>query len=107
MKGAVRRGWERTKDAVTPDSMQRGSAYDANYYRNDWQTNYASLGGTYDDYEPAYRYGHSLRDDTRYAGRDWDAVEADARRDWETRYPGNTWDRMKGAVRRGWDRMTQ
>ncbi|WP_298236174.1 YsnF/AvaK domain-containing protein [uncultured Azohydromonas sp.] len=107
MKGAVRRGWERTKDAMTPDSMQRGSAYDDDYYRRDWQTNYASLGGTYDDYEPAYRYGHTLRSDARYAGRDWDAVEADARRDWETRYPGGTWERMKGAVRRGWDRMTQ
>jgi hypothetical protein len=104
MKAAVRRGWERTKDAVTPDSMQRSSAYDDDYYRRDWQSSYASLGGTYDDYAPAYRYGYSLRDDARYANRDWDAIEADARRDWETRYPGSAWERMKGAVRRGWER---
>ncbi|WP_235970973.1 YsnF/AvaK domain-containing protein [Azohydromonas caseinilytica] len=106
MKAAVRRGWERTKDAVTPDSMQYGSAYDDDYYRRDWQTNYGTLGGRYEDYEPAYRYGHTLRSDARYTGRDWDAIEPDVRRDWETRYPGSTWERMKGAVRRGWDRMT-
>jgi len=82
-------------------------AFDSDYYRNDWQTNYASQGGTYDDYEPAYRYGHTLRSDARYSGRDWDAVEPDLRRDWESRNPGGTWERMKGAVRRGWDRMTQ
>jgi uncharacterized protein (TIGR02271 family) len=104
MKAAVRRGWERTKDALTPDSMQRSSAYDDDYYRRDWQSNYASLGGTYEDYEPAYRYGSSLRNDARYANRDWGAIEADARRDWETRYPGSAWERMKGAVRRGWER---
>jgi uncharacterized protein (TIGR02271 family) len=106
MKAAVRRGWERTKDAVTPDSLQYGSAYDDDYYRRDWQTNYSTLGGRYEDYEPAYRYGYSLRDDPRYAGRDWSAIEADARRDWDTRYPGGTWERMKAAVRRGWDRVT-
>jgi uncharacterized protein (TIGR02271 family) len=82
------------------------SAFDSDYYRNDWKTNYASQGGTYEDYEPAYRYGHSLRDDTRYAGRDWNDIEPDIRRDYETRYPGGTWDRMKSAVRRGWDRVT-
>jgi uncharacterized protein (TIGR02271 family) len=106
MKAAVRRGWERTKDAVTPDSLQRGSAWDDDFYRRDWQTNYATQGGRYEDYEPAYRYGYSLRDDPRYANRDWSAIEPDVRRDYETRYPGGTWERMKAAVRRGWDRMT-
>lgn len=108
MKSAVRRGWERTKDAVTPDSTapRQLSAFDDGYYRRDWQTNYSSLGGRYEDYEPAYRYGYGLRDDPRYANRDWSAIEPDIRRDYETRYPGGTWERMKAAVRRGWDRVT-
>jgi hypothetical protein len=80
-------------------------AFDTDYYRNDFNTNLASLGGRYEDYEPAYRYSHSLRTDPRYTDRDWDAIEADARRDWDTRYPGGTWDRMKAAVRRGWERV--
>lgn len=84
----------------------RARAFDSDYYRNDFDSNYASLGGRYEDYEPAYRYGHALRDDPRYADRDWSAIEADARRDWDTRYPGGTWERMKAAVRRGWDRVT-
>jgi len=82
---------------------------DDTYYRNDWQTNYASLGGTYDDYAPAYRYGYQMRNDPRYQGRDWDAVESDLRSDWDTRYGSSgasTWERMKAAVRSGWNRMT-
>jgi len=82
---------------------------DDTYYRNDWQTNYASQGGTYDDYAPAYRYGYEMRRDPRYQGRDWDAVESDLRSDWDTRYGSSgvsTWERMKAAVRSGWNRMT-
>jgi uncharacterized protein (TIGR02271 family) len=75
-------------------------------WRSDYDTNYASLGGRYEDYEPAYQYGSTLASDTRYSGRAWNDIEADARRDWETRYPGNSWDRFKAAVRHGWDRMT-
>lgn len=75
-------------------------------WRSDYDTNYSSLGGRYEDYEPAYQYGSTLASDTRYSGRAWNDVEADARRDWETRYPGSSWDRFKAAVRHGWDRMT-
>ncbi|MFS2028414.1 DUF2382 domain-containing protein [Massilia sp. GER05] len=89
----------------------QGSALDDDdtYYRNDWQTNYASLGGTYDDYAPAYRYGNEMRRDARYQGRNWDDVESDLRSDWDTRYGSSgssTWERMKAAVRSGWNRMT-
>ena len=87
----------------------RGAAsfddYDSDY-RTHWQSNYASTGGTYDQYQPAYRYGSSLRNDPRYRDRDWSAVESDARRDWETRNPGSTWERFKAAIRHGWDKVT-
>jgi len=87
----------------------RGDAdYDANAlgYREHWNTNYGTLGGSYDDYDPAYRYGHSLASDERYRGRDWSAVEPDVRRDWEARHPGSSWDRMKDSVRHAWERGT-
>ena len=80
-------------------------AFDADYYRNDFSTRFGAQGGRWEDYEPAYRYGHSLRSDPRYSGRNWDEFETDARRDWETRNPGGTWDRMKAAVRHGWERV--
>lgn len=87
-----------------PGSTATG-AFDADYYRNDFSTRFGAQGGRWEDYEPAYRYGHSLRTDPRYSGRNWDEFETDARRDWETRNPGSTWDRMKAAVRHGWERV--
>lgn len=94
---------------VEVQPLQGTNLDDDTYYRNDWQTKYASLGGTYDDYAPAYRYGYDMRRDPRYQGRDWDAVESDLRSDWDTRYGSSgvsTWEKMKAAVRSGWNRMT-
>jgi hypothetical protein len=100
MKAAVRRGW----DKITPDSDS-----DDSYYRSHWDSNYSSLGGSYDDYDPAYRYGTQMRSDSRYAGRNWDDVESKLRSDWDSRYGSSgssTWEKMKAAVRRGWDKIT-
>jgi uncharacterized protein (TIGR02271 family) len=97
----------RTQVDVQP--LQGAARDDDTYYRNDWQQNYASLGGTYDDYAPAYRYGYDMRRGARYQGRNWDDVESSLRNDWDARYGSagaSTWERMKAAVRSGWDRMT-
>ena len=99
MKAAVRRGW----DKITPDNDS-----DDSYYRTHWTSNYASSGDTYNDYDPAYRYGTQMRSDSRYSGRQWDDVESDLRSDWDTRYSKggvSTWDKMKAAVRHGWDKV--
>ena len=99
VKAAVRHGW----DKVTPDGN------DDSYYRTHWTNNYASSGDTYNDYEPAYRYGSQMHSDARYQGRNWDEVEPGLRSDWDTRYSKNgvsTWDKMKAAVRHGWDKAT-
>ena len=77
-------------------------------FRSHYQTNMASMGGTYGDYEPAYQYGSTLRSDPRYSNRSWDDVEADAHKDWTSRNPagGGTWEKTKQAVRHGWESMT-
>lgn len=75
-------------------------------YRQDFQTRYAAQGGSYDEYAPAYRYGHNLAGDVRYQGRRWEDIEPEARRDWERQYPGSTWERFKLAARHGWERVT-
>jgi uncharacterized protein (TIGR02271 family) len=75
-------------------------------FRQDYRTNYASSGGTYEDYQPAYRSGYELRSDSRYANRDWDAAEPEIRQRWESEHPGSAWERFKAAIRRGWDRAT-
>ena len=75
-------------------------------FRRDWNTRYATTGGSYDDYAPAYRYGSTLGADTRYKGRSWDEVESGARSDWQTKYPGSSWESFKAAVRHGWERVS-
>jgi hypothetical protein len=74
-------------------------------YRSHYSTNLADSGQPYSYYMPAYRFGHTLRSDTRYQGRDWNMIEADAHRDWEVDHPG-TWERVKNAVRHAWEDLT-
>jgi uncharacterized protein (TIGR02271 family) len=93
---------------TTADNMA-ATATSADYdddFRSDWNTRYATMGGSYDDYAPAYRYGSTLGADTRYQGRTWDEIETDARSDWQTRYPGSSWENFKAAIRHGWERVT-
>jgi uncharacterized protein (TIGR02271 family) len=91
------RGAERAVGASDYD------AYDAQF-RSRFQTRYADGDYTYEQYTPVYRYGYSLASDPRYRDRDWSAIEADARRNWEERNP-NTWDEFKDEIRYAWDRV--
>jgi len=77
-------------------------------WRKDWDSNYSSLGGSYDDYAPAYRYGNEMRSSSQYKDRDWNDVESNLRSDWESRNAGgpSTWEKFKAAVRHGWDKIT-
>ena len=79
------------------------TAYDP-VFRQHYVSMVADRSTAYTDYEPAYRYGYELGTNERYRGRDWAALEADARRDWEARHP-NTWERFKDAIRYGWDKV--
>ncbi|MET0962008.1 MAG: hypothetical protein ABWY05_04215 [Noviherbaspirillum sp.] len=93
---------------TTADNMA-ATATSADYddeFRSDWNTRYASTGGSYDDYAPAYRYGSTLGADSRYRDRPWDDIEPAARGDWQSRYPDSTWENFKDAVRYGWERVT-
>jgi hypothetical protein len=85
---------------------QSSSMDDDTYFRSHWNSNYASSGGSYEDYAPAYRYGSSLAGSDRYKGRRWDDIEPEVRSDWELRNPGSAWEKVKNAIRHGWERMT-
>ncbi|MET0856930.1 MAG: YsnF/AvaK domain-containing protein [Telluria sp.] len=87
------------------DVQQLGAQDDDAYYRNHFNSNYATSGGRYEDYAPAYGYGSTMAS-SQYRGRSWDEVEPNLRSDWETRNPGSTWEKIKAAVRHGWDRVT-
>jgi uncharacterized protein (TIGR02271 family) len=72
--------------------------------RRHYDSTFETTDYDYDQYRPAYGYGHDLAGHESYRGRDWDEVEPDARREWEARNPG-TWDEFKDAVRQGWNRV--
>ena len=75
-------------------------------FRQHYQTNFASSGARYEDFQPAYRGGYEMRGDSRFADTDWDTAEPELRRRWESDNPGSAWERVKAAFRRGWDRAT-
>jgi uncharacterized protein (TIGR02271 family) len=76
-------------------------AYDADFRRH-YTTSLASRGQPYERWSPGYRYGYELASDRRYAGREWAAIEPEARRDWEARQQG-TWEEFKDTIRYAWD----
>lgn len=79
------------------------STYD-HQFRNHFDTSMAGSGYTYDQYQPAYRYGYDLARDDRYREYNWDRLEPEARQRWDERNPG-TWDRFKNAVRHAWEEI--
>jgi hypothetical protein len=89
---------------VDVDQIAEFDTYD-DTFRNHYNTTYADSGYRYEQFEPAYRYGHSLAADERFYGRDWAEIEPEARRHWEETNQG-TWEDFKDAVRRGWYEIT-
>ena len=79
---------------------------DEQYYRNHWSATYVATGARFDDYDPAYRYGHSMAGSASYRGQSWEQVEPELRSNWEHTYPQSAWDDFKAAVRHGWERVT-
>lgn len=89
---------------VTPRQQYADfNTYDATF-RNHFTSIMPDSGYTYEQYQPAYRYGYDLATNTRYRDMNWDQVEPDARRYWDERNPG-TWDRIKNAVRYAYDEI--
>ena len=76
------------------------------YWRESYATRpYYDKAASYDDYQPAYRYGWESR--VRHAGRHWVDVENDLSRDWDKSKTTSrlSWDQAKHATRDAWDRI--
>ena len=91
-----------TTTVTRPGTSPRDFATYDPTFREHYTTAFATSGEAYAAYEPAYRYGYELGTNARYHGRDWAAVEAEARRDWDARHP-STWERFQDAIRYGWN----
>ncbi|MCC6070978.1 general stress protein [Massilia sp. GCM10020059] len=99
----VRRGGVRVFSPLGADRPN----LDEDYYVSHWERTYSATGDSFDDYAPAYSYGHEVA--MMYRGRPWEDVEYDVRSGWESRQASageSTWDRFKDAIRHGWNRLT-
>jgi uncharacterized protein (TIGR02271 family) len=74
-------------------------------FRTHFDTTYGKRGKNFTTYQPAYRYGYELANDSRYQGRQWREVEPEVRREWESRNRGSAWEDFKDSVQYGWDRV--
>ncbi len=94
---------------TTPHDRERLRAQDYGYYDTGFRdyfntTPYAS-SATYEDYQPAYRYGYDLASNPQYQGRTWKDIEPEAQRNWETTHQG-AWDKFKDSVEHAWNAVT-
>jgi hypothetical protein len=80
---------------------------DAVYFRSHWEKTFSYTGNTYQEYDPAYRYGESMAGNPGYKDKPWEHAEPELRSDWESRNPQSSWEKFKEAVREGWDRVTK
>jgi uncharacterized protein (TIGR02284 family) len=96
--GDVRNGAVPKAEAVT--------AHDA-YWRSQYQARpYVEAGSTYDEFEPAYRFGWELA--TRYRGKSFADAEPSLQRDWEAGPHASrmNWVKAKKAIYDAWERAT-
>lgn len=100
----VQRGGVRV---FSPLGADQPNADDDSYFRSHWKSTYSASGDAYDEYAPAYSYGHEVA--SMYRGQPWNDVESDVRSGWESRNAAageSTWERFKDAIRHGWNRLT-
>jgi hypothetical protein len=83
------------------------SGDDAEYFRSHWEKTFSYTGNTYQEYDPAYRYGESMAGNPGYKDKPWEHAEPELRNDWESKHPQSSWEKFKDAVREGWDRVTK
>lgn len=59
--------------------------------------------GTYESFQPYYRYGFDVATNPRYAERDWSTAETDIRTDWELNNPGGDWNAVRDPINFAWE----
>lgn len=76
------------------------------HFRNSYETTpYYQQGRSWNDYEPAYKYGYDQYGAN--SGRRFEDVESDLERGWEATKANSrlAWSEAKEAVRDGWHRL--
>ncbi len=105
IKDTVRRTEVNVEDDTAVENATTAQRFDVESFRTDWQQKHQARGFTYDQYKPAYRFGHDIRTQGHFGGSNWNEVEPNAKSTWEQKNPG-TWEHFKDAVRHAWEKAT-
>src|SRR5205807_2755486 len=83
----------------------------ATTYRAEWQAHYPTSGARWEDFEPAFRYGHEMAQAPRFRGREWSEMEPELRQNYATwteqhgyHFDDTDWDRMREHTHEAMDR---
>lgn len=99
---AVEYAWRTVREAF--DAEGDYDTY-AESFRRHYTSNYGTAGYTYDEYEPAYRYGYDLATSEYYRDQSWDDIEPEVRRNWQEQ-TDSPWEAFRDAVRHAWREAT-
>ena len=90
--------------------LRREAVEDADFdthvdsFRTHYGSSYGTAGGSYEDYEPAYRYGFDAAHDDTNRNRSYLDAEDDLRTGYGTDYADRDFDADRDAVRYGYTR---
>lgn len=103
VRDTVRRTDVVVEELPSQDRQDRFAKHEADF-RSYHDSAQGKTGLPYEAVAPAYRFGVGLSESETYRGKDWTAVEDDAKTHWEKQNPG-TWERFKDSVRYAWERF--
>lgn len=92
--------------AVAGRKMRHDPVVEDQYWRDNHSSRPYAGGASYDEYQPAYRYGADSY--SKYPDRTFDDVEPELGRDWGSARGKSSleWDRAKHASRDAWHRVS-
>jgi hypothetical protein len=106
VKAAFKRDWDQTKHDFGGDEPDTNQDVDDTIKQAAGkQPIPPRRQPTYEDVEPAYRFGYGARSHYGKQYSSWDdKLEAQLRRDWESSYAGTSdWPTTRQAIRKGWE----
>lgn len=74
-------------------------------YEQDFRQHFSqsgTMGGRYEEYSDAYRFGTDLGREDRYARMEWNELEAEAAKRWAQNPNATAWEKVKNYIRYGW-----
>jgi len=87
-----------TEVEVTRDDNERLSGY-----QNHYKTQFASTGKSFDEYRPAYQFGHDSSMDATHNNRPFAEIRDTLRSKWQSHSGNDTWDIHEPAIRHGYE----